>query len=86
MNYIEKEQSHGADKLAENFAQIKGCITWMQSLIVFMNSCRGHGRSMIAPTSVYAVGLIRKTQTKTAVGAISDRQRLRQLLFESIGI
>jgi len=31
------------------------------------------------------VAFIRKTQTKTAVGAISDRPHLGQLLFESIG-
>ena len=40
---------------------------------------------ILAPTSVCAVALMRKTQTETAVGAISDRQCLRQLLeFERI--
>ena len=39
---------------------------------------------ILAPTSVCAVVLIRKTQTKTAVGAISDRQRLQQLSIKAI--
>ncbi len=52
---------------------------------MFSNSnYRRGGRSLIAPTSVYAVGLIRKTQTKTVVGAISDRPPLRQLFKKTI--
>ena len=64
-----EEMSHGADKLAVIFAKIKDYITWMQSLIAFIDSCCRRWRSLIAPTSVCAVALIRKTQTKTAVGA-----------------
>ena len=41
---------------------------------------------MIAPTAVF-VGVLRiKTTAQTLVGAIIDRPRLRQLLFESIVI
>jgi hypothetical protein len=39
---------------------------------------------IFAPTAVFVWVLRIKTTAQTLVGAISDRQRLRQLLFESI--
>ena len=39
---------------------------------------------ILAPTAVFVLVLGIKTIAQTLVGAISDRQRLRQLLFKSI--
>ncbi|MBQ2256789.1 MAG: hypothetical protein II330_07985, partial [Clostridia bacterium] len=52
----------------------------------FMNSCRRSGRPMVAPTAVFVGVLGIKTTAQTLVGAIIDRPRLRQLLFECIAI
>jgi hypothetical protein len=56
----------------------------MQSLIAFIDSCCRCWRSQIAPTTVFVGILGVKNTAQTLVGAICDRQRLRQLLFESI--
>jgi hypothetical protein len=50
------------------------------------SNCRRRWRSQIAPTTVFVEILGVKTTAQTLVGAIIDRPRLRQLLFETIDI